>query len=84
MKTIILLFGVLTSFFSSAQTKDKIIPIDKSVHKLSGDTIIRVVCNKLPSGYVVTIDKTTNKKDTTLSYEEIIRVFDEKKPRSKS
>jgi|LakMenE18May11ns_1017448.scaffolds.fasta_scaffold9907865_2 hypothetical protein len=82
MKTIILLFGVLTSFFSSAQIKAKIVPIDKSIHKLSGDTIKSV--NKLPSGYVITINKTTNKKDTSLSYEEIILVFDEKKRKTKS
>lgn len=82
MKTIILLFGVLTSFFSSAQIKAKIIPIDKSIHKLDGDTIKSV--NKLLSGYVITINKTTNKKDTSLSYEEIISVFNDRKRKPKN
>ena len=82
MKTIILLFGVLTSFFSSAQIKAKIIPIDKPIHKLDGDTIKSV--NKLLSGYVITINKTTNKKDTSLSYEEIISVFNDRKRKPKN
>lgn len=84
MKTIILLFGVLMSFFTSAQIKGNIVPIDKSIHKLDEDTTKRFVYDKLPSGYVVTINRATNKKDTALSYKEIILVFDEKKRKKKS
>ena len=72
MKTVNLVFGLLFSVCVSAQTKGKIIPIDKSILKLSEDTTEKVVENKLPRGYVIRVNKITNKKDTLISYKELI------------
>ena len=72
MKTINLVFGLLFSVCVSAQTKGKIIPIDKSILKLSEDTTEKTTGNKLPKGYVIRVNKVTNKKDTLISYKELI------------
>ena len=69
---------------ASSQFSGKIIPIDKSILKLDEDTTKIILNHKLPSGYVVTINEKTNKKDTSLSYNEIIRVFDDKKRKKRS
>ena len=72
MKTVNLVFGLLFSVCVSAQTKGKIIPIDKTILKLSEDTTEKVVENKLPRGYVIIVNKVTNKRDTLISYKELI------------
>ena len=72
MKTVNLVFGLLFSVCINAQTKGKIIPIDKTILKLSEDTTEKIVENKLPSGYVIRVNKVTNKRDTLISYKELI------------
>ena len=82
MKTVNLVFGLLFSVCVSAQTKGKIIPIDKTILKLSEDTTEKVVENKLPRGYVIIVNKVTNKRDTLISYKELILIDKKRKFKS--
>ena len=82
MKTVNLVFGLLFSVCVSAQTKGKIIPIDKTILKLSEDTTEKVVENKLPRGYVIRVNKVTNKRDTLISYKELVLIDKKRKFKS--
>ena len=82
MKTITLIFGLLLSVCVGAQTKGKIIPIDKSILKLNEDTTEKVVVNKLPKGYVIRVNKITNKRDTLISYKELVLIDKKRKFKS--
>ena len=82
MKTVNLVFGLLFSVCINAQTKGKIIPIDKTILKLSEDTTEKIVENKLPSGYVIRVNKVTNKRDTLISYKELILIDKKRKFKS--
>ena len=82
MKTVNLVFGLLFSVCVSAQTKGKIIPIDKTILKLSEDTTEKVVENKLPRGYVIIVNKVTNKRDTLISYKELVLIDKKRKFKS--
>lgn len=73
MKSIILIFGVILSINVSAQSKSKFLPIDKTILKLSEDTTSMVSTNKSsPIGYVIIVNKETNKKDTIIGYEGVL------------
>ena len=82
MKTVNLVFGLLFSVCVNAQTKGKIIPIDKSILKLSEDTTEKVVGNKLPRGYIIRVNKVTNKRDTLISYKELVLIDKKRKFKS--
>ena len=83
MKTINLVFGLLFSVCVSAQTKGKIIPIDKSILKLSEDTIERPELYKKIQDfdYVIVTNKETNKKDTIMVYRDLF-VDKKRKPKN--
>jgi len=82
MKTVNLVFGLLISVCVNAQTKSKIIPIDKSILKLSEDTTEKIVENKLSRGYVIRVNKVTNKRDTLISYKELVLIDKKRKFKS--
>lgn len=82
MKTVNLVFGLLFSVCVNAQTKSKIIPIDKSILKLSEDTTEKIVENKLSRGYVIRVNKVTNKRDTLISYKELVLIDKKRKFKS--
>ena len=73
MKTVNLVFGLLFSVCINAQTKGKIIPIDKSILKLSEDTTEKIELNKISTDfdYVIVVNKQTNKRDTVLVHRDL-------------
>ncbi len=73
MKITLLSFGLLLTLNVFAQSKSKIIPVDKSILKLSEDTAERIQPKKIPNNvdYVIVINTDTNKKDTILVYNDI-------------
>jgi hypothetical protein len=71
MKTIILMFGLLFSICVSAQSKNKIIPVDTSILKLSGDTTEKVGKSLRDFDYVFLSYKNTNKTDTVLVHKDL-------------
>ena len=73
MKTVNLVFGLLFSVCVSAQTKGKIIPIDKTILKLSEDTTEKIELNKISTDfdYVIVVNKQTNKRDTVLVHRDL-------------
>ena len=80
MKTKIILFSLLFSVYSSfAQTKNKILPIDKTILKLSEDTTERPELYKKITDfdYVFVVNKNTNKIDTILVHRDMY--FDKKR-----
>lgn len=77
MKTITLLLGLLSSVYISAQSKFKIIPIDKSILKLSEDTTEKIDKTLKDFDYVFTVNKNTNKMDTILVHRDLY--FDRKR-----
>lgn len=68
MKPIFLVLFMTSSFFCMSQQKSKIIPIDKSILKLSEDTTERPELYKKiqDNNYVILVNKETNKTDTVL------------------
>lgn len=68
MKPIFLALFMTSSFFCMSQQKSKIIPIDKSILKLSEDTTERPELYKKiqDNNYVIVVNKETNKTDTVL------------------
>jgi hypothetical protein len=56
-----------------SQSKGKIIPVDKSILKLSEDTTGKVVYNKISMDfdYVIVTNDNTLKKDTILVYKDL-------------
>ena len=79
MKILILSLTLLMSFSIVAQSKSKIIPIDKSILKLVEDTTEKSeICKKYDDfDYVFVVNKKTNKTDTILVYKDLF--FDRKR-----
>lgn len=73
MRMLFLLVGVLLSGCLMSQSKGKIIPVDKSILKLSEDTTEKVVYNKISMDfdYVIVTNDNTLKKDTILVYKDL-------------
>jgi hypothetical protein len=80
MKTLLLGILLIFSVCGYSQIKGKILPIDRTILKLSEDTTTNTMVEKLlSSDYLIIINTKTNKKDTSLSYDGLIRIFDDKK-----
>jgi len=82
MKTVTLVFGLLLSICVSAQSKDKIIPIDRSILKLSEDTTEKINKTLKYFDYVFVVNKITNKTDTILVIQRDLYVDKKRKPKN--
>ena len=73
MKVTTLLLGLFLITNSHAQSKIKIIPIDKSILKLSEDTTEKIEHNKISTDfdYIIVANRQNNKKDTVLVHREL-------------
>ena len=83
MKPIFLALFMTLSIFGMSQQKGKIIPIDKSILKLSEDTVERPELYKKIQDfdYVIVTNKETNKKDTIMVYRDLF-VDKKRKPKN--
>lgn len=84
MKKLFFILGFISSFFVNAQSKGKIIPVDKSILKLNEDTL-EIVTNKKTFSdfdYAIVLNKETNKKDTVIVYKDYF--YTDKKRKTKN
>ena len=84
MRNRLLIFSLVLSVSGFSQQKNKIIPVDKSILKLSEDTVDRpelLVKKPQDFDYVIVINKVTNKRDTFMVFKDLF-VDKKRKPKN--
>jgi hypothetical protein len=69
MRNRLLIFSLILSVSGFSQQKNKVIPVDKSILRLTEDTVDRpelLVKKSQDFDYTIVINKMTNKKDTVM------------------